>query len=71
MVATAVVSAVSSALMGLLANYPFGLAPGMGMNAYFVFTVVLQKQVEWQDALTAVFFSGWLFLITTILGLRR
>ena len=70
-VATAVVSAVSSALMGLLANYPFGLAPGMGMNAYFVFTVVLQKQVEWQDALTAVFFSGWLFLITTILGLRR
>ena len=41
------------------------------MNAYFVFTVVLQKQVEWQDALTAVFFSGWLFLITTNLGLRR
>ena len=70
-VATAAVSSISSVLMGLLANYPFGLAPGMGLNAYFVFTVVFQKGIPWETALTAVFFSGWLFLLTTVLGLRN
>ncbi|QDZ23180.1 AzgA purine transporter [Chloropicon primus] len=69
-IATALVSAVASVLMGLMANFPLGVAPGMGLNAYFVFTVVLQKGLSWQEALTAVFVSGWLFLVTTVLGLR-
>jgi len=69
-IATAAAGCVGSVLMGLMANFPFGLAPGMGANAYFTFTVVLTYGMPWQQALTAVFFSGIFFLILSLLGLR-
>lgn len=70
-VATAASACIGSLLMGVLANFPFGLAPGMGTNAYFAFTVVLGYGMPWQDALTAVFFSGIFFLVLSLLGLRQ
>lgn len=69
-IATAAAGCIGSLLMGILSNFPFGLAPGMGANAYFTFTVVLTYVMPWQDALTAVFFSGCFFLILSVLGLR-
>src|SRR5215475_13378709 len=62
-VATCIAAAVGSAAMGLLANLPLALAPGMGLNAYFTFTVVKGMGISWQVALGAVFVSGVLFLI--------
>ncbi len=56
--ATVLVSALSSILMGLLANLPFALAPGMGLNAFFTYTLVIGKGLSWQTALGAVFISG-------------
>jgi len=61
LVATALSASFGSILMGLLANYPFALAPGMGLNAYFTYTVVMQLGYTWQAALGAVFISGLLF----------
>ncbi len=69
-VATCIAAAVGSLIMGLYANYPIALAPGMGLNAYFAFTVVLTLGHSWQVALGAVFISGLLFLIISILPLR-
>ncbi|HWJ95467.1 MAG TPA: NCS2 family permease [Telluria sp.] len=69
-VATCLVSALGSAVMGLYANYPIGMAPGMGLNAYFAFAVVLGMGVAWPAALGAVFISGCLFILVTVLGLR-
>ncbi|QDZ23810.1 adenine/guanine permease AZG1 [Chloropicon primus] len=69
-IATAAAGCIGSILMGLLSNFPFGLAPGMGANAYFTFTAVLSYGMPWQDALTAVFFSGIFFLVLSLLGLR-
>jgi AGZA family xanthine/uracil permease-like MFS transporter len=69
-VATCLVAALGSAIMGLYANYPIGMAPGMGLNAYFAFAVVLGMGVPWQQALGAVFISGCLFLVATLCGLR-
>mmetsp|Transcript_32531 Transcript_32531/g.70213 ORF Transcript_32531/g.70213 Transcript_32531/m.70213 type:complete len:597 (-) Transcript_32531:134-1924(-) len=69
-IATAAAGCIGSLLMGILSNFPFGLAPGMGLNAYFVYNVVLGEGLPWQEALTAVLFSGFLFLILTLLGLR-
>ena len=59
------------ALMGLLANLPIALAPGMGLNAYFTFAVVLGAGVSWQAALGAVFLSGLLFLAVSLLRVRE
>ncbi|PTM53205.1 NCS2 family permease [Desmospora activa] len=70
-VATAVAAAIGTLLMGVLANYPIALAPGMGLNAYFTYTVVLGMGVPWQTALGAVFVSGVVFLILTVTKLRE
>src|SRR6185437_16998388 len=60
-----------SIVMGALANYPLALAPGMGLNAYFTYTVVKGMHVPWQTALGAVFLSGIIFLLFTIGGIRQ
>ncbi len=70
-IATAVVSAAATLMMGLTANFPFAVCPGMGMNAFFAFTVVLTLGVSWQVALTAVFIEGVLFAVLVFLGLRH
>ncbi len=68
--ATCVSAAVGSLLMGLLANYPFALAPGMGLNAYFTYTVVKGLGYDWRIALGAVFISGIAFLLLTLVRIR-
>lgn len=70
-VATCIAAAVCSIVMGLYANYPIALAPGMGLNAFFAFTVVLTYKYSWQQALGAVFLSGVLFFILSVTGLRE
>lgn len=70
-VATCLAAALGSLIMGLYANYPFGLAPGMGLNAYFTYGVVLGMGWTWQVALGAVFVSGVLFLIISLLPIRE
>jgi adenine/guanine/hypoxanthine permease len=70
-VATCLAAAFGSALMGLLANYPIALAPGMGLNAYFTYSVVLGAGYSWQVALGAVFISGIIFLILSVLPVRE
>ncbi|WP_026870379.1 NCS2 family permease [Inquilinus limosus] len=70
-VATCLASAVASAFMGLYANYPIAMAPGMGLNAYFAYTVVGQMGYSWQVALGAVFLSGLLFLVISVLPIRE
>ncbi len=70
-VATCVAAAIGSAIMGLYANYPIAQAPGMGLNAYFAFTVVGQMGYSWQVALGAVFISGILFIILSVLPVRE
>src|ERR1700679_2405383 len=69
--ATCLCAAFGSILMGATANYPLALAPGMGLNAYFTYTVVKGMGVPWQTALGAVFLSGIIFLILTIGGIRQ
>ncbi len=69
-VATCLAAAVGSLLMGVLANYPIGLAPGMGQNAFFTYGIVLGSGHTWQAALGAVFVSGLLFLLISILPVR-
>ncbi|MDB5084973.1 MAG: Xanthine/uracil/vitamin permease [Bacilli bacterium] len=69
--ATAISAAVATLLMGLFANYPLALAPGMGLNAYFTFAVVMGLKVPWQTALGAVFISGVLFFILTLTKIRE
>jgi AGZA family xanthine/uracil permease-like MFS transporter len=71
MVATVLSSALATLIMGLYANYPFALAPGMGLNAFFTFTVVIKMGYSWQSALGAVFVSGIVFIIITITGIRE
>lgn len=71
MMATVLAAGFSTILMGLLANYPFALAPGMGLNAYFTYSVVMQMGYTWQTALGAVFISGILFLILTFAKVRQ
>lgn len=71
---TAAVSALASFLMGLLANLPVGLAPGLGLNAYFTYSVVGfhgSGIIDYREALAAVFLEGWLFVILSLLGLRQ
>ena len=69
--ATCFAAAFASILMGLVANVPLALAPGMGLNAYFSFTVVQQMGVPWPVALACVFLSGVAFLILTLTGIRQ
>jgi len=68
---TCLCAAFGSILMGALANYPLALAPGMGLNAYFTYTVVKGMGVPWQTALGAVFLSGVIFLLLTFGGIRQ
>ena len=68
--ATVLVCAVSSIAMGLYANLPYGLAPGMGINAFFTFTMVIGMGIPWQTALGAVFVSGIVFVILSLTGVR-
>ena len=70
-VATCLAAAIGSALMGLLANYPIALAPGMGLNAYFSFVVVGALGIPWQVALGAVFVSGVVFFAISAVRLRE
>ena len=70
-VATCLAAALGSAIMALWANWPIAMAPGMGLNAFFAFTVVGAMGFTWQQALGAVFISGIIFLILSITGLRR
>jgi len=69
-VATCLAAALGSLVMALLANWPIGMAPGMGLNAFFAFVVVGAMHYSWQQALGAVFISGVIFLILTVTGLR-
>ena len=70
-IATCLCAAIGSILMGALANYPLALAPGMGLNAYFTYSVVKGMGVPWQTALGAVFISGVVFLLLTFGGIRQ
>ena len=70
-VATCLAAAIGSALMGLIANYPIALAPGMGLNAFFTYTVVLTMGYTWQVALGAVFISAMLFFLLSIFRIRE
>lgn len=69
--ATCLASAIGTILMALLSNYPFALAPGMGLNAYFAYTVVLNYGYTWQAALAAVFVEGLVFIILSITNVRE
>src|SRR5580693_3988052 len=69
--ATCLSAAVGSFLMGGFAKYPIALAPGMGLNAYFTYSVVQGMGVPWQTALGAVFLSGVAFLVLTVTGIRQ
>src|SRR5690242_4463548 len=70
-VATCIAAAVSTLVMALYANYPIALAPGMGINAFFAFTVVLTYKYTWQQALAAVFCSGVLFFLISVFRIRQ
>lgn len=69
--ATAVSAGLASILMGVLANYPVSLAPGMGVNALFTYTVVLTYGYSWEAALATVFVSGLLFVVISVTGIRK
>ena len=70
-VATCVAAAIATLIMGLYANYPVALAPGMGLNAFFSYVVVLELGYPWEVALGAVFVSGILFVVLSVLPVRR
>src|SRR6056300_1297466 len=70
-VGTCLAAAIACILMGIYANWPIGLAPGMGLNAFFTFTVVGEMGYTWEVALGAVFIAGILFFIMSITSLRR
>ncbi|HUN84601.1 MAG TPA: NCS2 family permease [Terracidiphilus sp.] len=69
--ATCLSAAFGSILMGIVARYPIALAPGMGLNAYFTYTVCIKMHIPWQTALGAVFLSGVIFLALTAAGIRQ
>src|SRR5215470_830482 len=69
--ATCISAAIATLVMGLYANYPIALAPGMSLNAYFTYTVCLGLHVPWRTALGAVFFSGVLFVLLTVTRVRE
>ncbi|AXF57480.1 NCS2 family permease [Salicibibacter kimchii] len=69
--ATAIAAAIGTAIMGLWGKYPIALAPGMGLNAFFAYTVVLGMGIDWEIALFGVFASGIIFIILTLFKLRE
>src|SRR5579863_8653561 len=69
--ATCVSAALATLVMGLWANYPIALAPGMSLNAYFTYSIVIGRGVPWQTALGVVFLSGMLFLLLTLTSVRE
>ena len=69
-IATALSAFVGTLLMALFANYPFALAPGMGLNAYFAYTVVLGMGYSWETALSAVFVEGVIFILLSVTNIR-
>ncbi|MHB2016662.1 MAG: NCS2 family permease [Candidatus Xenobia bacterium] len=69
--ATALASAVGSIVMGVVAKYPFALAPGMGLNAYFAFSVCMTMKIPWQTALGAVFVEALIFMVLSVGGIRQ
>src|SRR5712671_5484304 len=69
--ATCIAAAASTLVMAFYANYPIALAPGMGLNAFFAFTVVLTYKYTWQQALAAVFCSGVIFFLISIFRIRE
>nr|WP_296439490.1 NCS2 family permease [uncultured Acetatifactor sp.] len=71
LLATALASFLGTILMAFLANYPFALAPGMGLNAYFAYTVVLNYGYSWQIALMAVFVEGLIFIVLSVTNVRE
>src|SRR5213083_957737 len=71
MTATVLIASSMTLLMGLYAQLPFAVAPGMGLNAFFAFTIVLQDKVPWQTALGMVFWAGVLFLVVSTTPLRE
>lgn len=71
LIATALASFVGTMLMALFANYPFALAPGMGLNAYFAYTVVIGMGYSWQIALLAVFVEGLIFIVLSVTNVRE
>lgn len=71
LIATSLSAFIGTALMALLANYPFALAPGMGLNAYFAYTVVLKMGYTWQMALMAVFAEGLIFIVLSLTNVRK
>ena len=70
-IATCLAAGLACIMMGLVSNYPLALAPGMGLNAYFAYTVVKGMGVPWETALGCVFLSGVAFLILTLAGVRQ
>jgi AGZA family xanthine/uracil permease-like MFS transporter len=70
-VGTCLAASIACLFMGLFANWPVGLAPGMGLNAFFTYTVVGQMGYAWEVALGAVFLAGILFFIMSVTSLRR
>lgn len=70
-VATILAAIIGTLLMAFLANYPFALAPGMGLNAFFIYTVVLSYGFSWKVALTAVFVEGLIFIVLTFVNVRE
>src|SRR5437763_12600761 len=69
--ATVLIAGGMTLLMGLYARLPFAVAPGMGLNAFFAFTIIRQNKVPWQTALGIVFWSGVLFLVVSFTPLRE
>ena len=69
--ATIIASVIGTLVMGLVANVPYALAPGMGLNAFFVFTVVLTLNFAWQEALAMVFICGIINIIITVTKIRK
>ncbi|MDX8046781.1 NCS2 family permease [Gracilibacillus sp. S3-1-1] len=70
-VATALAAAIGTLIMGVVAKYPIALAPGMGLNAFFAYTVVLGQGVPWETALAGVLVSGLIFIVLTLTGVRE
>lgn len=69
--ATALAAAIGTLIMGLVARYPIALAPGMGLNAFFAYTVVLGFGIPWETALAGVLASGLIFVVLTVTGVRE
>src|SRR5688500_14946417 len=68
---TALTAAIATAIMALFTNYPIALAPGMGINAFFTFTIVQGRGVPWEEALGMVFINGVIFFLLSITGIRE